>query len=93
MLNGITREAQLFIMAKASSEETRKAISTFITYSDTMKPLVTGKILRTLGIEEGPVLGEILEALHDAKIDQNLATKEEELEFVRIYTRARGLAP
>jgi tRNA nucleotidyltransferase (CCA-adding enzyme) len=93
VLNGITREAQLFIMAKASSEETRKAISTFITYSDTMKPLVTGKILRTLGIEEGPVLGEILEALHDAKIDQNLATKEEELEFVRIYTRARGLAP
>ncbi len=93
VLNGLTREAQLFIMAKASSEETRKAISTFITYSDTMKPLVTGKILRTLGIEEGPVLGEILEALHDAKIDQNLATKEEEMEFVRTYIRARGLAP
>jgi len=93
VLNGLTREAQLFIMAKASGEETRKAISTFITYSDTMKPLVTGKILRTMGIEEGPVLGEILEALHDAKIDRDLATKEEELEFVRTYIRARGLTP
>jgi tRNA nucleotidyltransferase (CCA-adding enzyme) len=93
VLNGLTREAQLFIMAKASGEETRKAISTFITYSDTMKPLVTGKMLRTMGIEEGPVLGEILEALHDAKIDRDLATKEEELEFVRTYIRARGLTP
>jgi len=38
------------------------------------------------------VFGEILGALKEAKIDQNLTTKDEELAFVRKYASAQRIA-
>jgi tRNA nucleotidyltransferase (CCA-adding enzyme) len=40
-----------------------------------------GKDLKKLGIESGPVLGEILQMLHDAKINGEIANKLEELKL------------
>ena len=78
-------------MAKTSSEKVRKAVSNYITYADSMKPVVGGRTLKLMGIKEGPVFGEILDALKKAKIDRNLGTKEEEVSFVHDFLREKGI--
>ena len=89
----LSLESRLFTMAKAQSDEMKKAISNFITYADSFKPLLSGKNLKQMGIEEGPVFGEILDALKDAKIDLGLTTKEQETAFVHQYIHERGNRP
>jgi len=76
-------------MAKTHSEEVRRSVSNYITYAESLEPTVTGRDIKTLGIKEGPVYGEILEALKKAKIDEGIATKAEELAFVRRFIRER----
>ncbi|OPY75597.1 MAG: CCA-adding enzyme [Syntrophorhabdus sp. PtaU1.Bin153] len=93
LLEPLSQEVKLFVMAKTKSEEVKKAISNYVTYKDVMKPVFTGKDLKKLGIKEGPVYKEILERLKGAKIDLNLRTKEEEEEFVRRYMAERGIVP
>lgn len=90
-LEPLSREAKLFIMARTKSEEIKKAISGYITNRDSYKPFVTGEDLKKMGIQEGPIYKEVLEALKDAKIDMNLKTKEEEAHFVDVYFMEKGL--
>jgi tRNA nucleotidyltransferase (CCA-adding enzyme) len=92
ILEGLSQESRLFVMAKTHSEDVKKAVSNYITFADSSLPIATGRDIRDLGIKEGPVYGEILAALREAKIDNGLATKEEELGFVRQYMRERNLA-
>ncbi len=89
-LETLSLEVRLFAMAKAQSEDTKKAISNYITYADAFKPVTTGKALKQMGMKEGRVFGEILDALKDAKIDLGLKTKEQELSFIRQYLQERG---
>jgi tRNA nucleotidyltransferase (CCA-adding enzyme) len=89
----LSLESSLFTMAKAQSDEMKKAISNFITYSDSFKPLLSGKNLKQMGVEEGPFFGEILDALKDARIDLGLTTKEQETAFVQQYLHERGNRP
>lgn len=91
VLESLSREAKLFIMARTRSEEIKKAISSYVTYKDVLKPVFTGKDLKKLGVKEGPVYKEILEQLKDAKIDLSLKTWEEEESFVRQYMAEKGL--
>ncbi len=93
ILEPLSREAKLFIMAKTKSEEIKKAISAYITSRDSSKPSMTGEDLKKLGIQEGPIYKEVLEKLKDAKIDMNLKTKEEERHFVEIYLMQKGVIP
>jgi tRNA nucleotidyltransferase (CCA-adding enzyme) len=92
-LEVLSLEARLFIMAKTQSDETKKAISNYITYADSFKPVLSGKNLKQMGVKEGPIFREILEALKVAKIDRSLATKEQEMEFVHAYMNERGMQP
>ncbi len=85
----LSLEARLFFMAKAQSDDMKKAVSNYITYADSFKPFLSGKALQQMGIKEGPFFGEVLDALKDAKIDLGLATKEEETAFVRQYIEER----
>jgi tRNA nucleotidyltransferase (CCA-adding enzyme) len=92
VLEPLSQETMLLIMAKTKSEEIKKAISNFVTYKDVLKPSFTGEDLKKLGIKEGPVYKEILETLKDAKIDLNLKTKEDEESFVKQYIIDHGIA-
>jgi tRNA nucleotidyltransferase (CCA-adding enzyme) len=92
-LEVLSLEARLFIMAKTQSDETKKAISNYITYADSFKPVLSGKNLKQMGVKEGPIFREILEALKVAKIDRSLVTKEQEMEFVHAYMNERGMQP
>ncbi len=91
ILELLSREAKLFIMAKTKSEETKKAISGYITSRNSYKSFTTGEDLKKLGIQEGPVYKEVLDKLKDAKIDMNLKTKEDEANFVDMLLMEKGL--
>jgi len=85
VLEMLSQETMLFIMAKTKSEEIKKSISNYVTYKDVLRPTFTGEDLKRLGIKEGPIYREILETLKDAKIDLNLKTKDDEETFVKKY--------
>jgi len=91
LLDGLSREALLFIMAKTRSQEVKKAISNYITHHDSFKPFTTGNDLKKLGVPAGPLYKEILEDLKDAKIDMNLKTKEAESHYLETYLGERGI--
>lgn len=92
LLEALSQEGRLFVMAKSHSDDVKKTVSNYITYADSLTPSATGEDVKALGIKEGPVYAEILEALKEAKIDRNLATKEEELAFMKRYVSEKGLA-
>lgn len=87
----LTQEGRLFVMARTHSDDVKKAVSGYITYAESLRPIATGEDLKNMGIKEGPVFREILDALKEAKIDRNLATREEELAFVRSYAEERSI--
>jgi tRNA nucleotidyltransferase (CCA-adding enzyme) len=91
VLELLSTEAMLFIMAKTRSEEIKKVISGYITNRDMYKPLTTGEDIKKMGLPEGPLYKEVLEDLKDAKIDTHLKTKEEELQYINNYLMEKGL--
>ncbi|MBP1748174.1 MAG: domain containing protein [Deltaproteobacteria bacterium] len=93
MLDSLSREAMLFIMAKTRSDDVKKAISNYITHLDSFKPFTTGNDLKKLGVHEGPVYKDILDHLKDAKIDLDLKTKEDETQFLQSYLFQKGILP
>jgi tRNA nucleotidyltransferase (CCA-adding enzyme) len=90
-LEPLSQEARLFIMAKMRSDDVKKTISNYITYEDSLKPLITGKDLKNMGIQEGPIFREILDSLKEEKIDKGLKTREDEIGFISNYLRHRGM--
>ncbi len=93
LIDPLSQEAKLYIMAKTRVPEIKKAVSNHINYIDSYKPLFTGNDLKRMGVKEGPVYREILEKLRDAKIDLNLKTKEEEMGFVASYMKEKDVVP
>lgn len=49
--------------------------------------LVTGHDLKALGLQPGPVFGEILNALEEAQLEGKLKTREEALVFLQMMVR------
>lgn len=92
VLEPLSQETMLFIMAKTKSDQIKRAISNYVMYKEVLRPHFTGEDLKKLGIKEGPVYKEILEKLKDAKIDLNLKTKEDEEIFVKKYIIEHGIA-
>jgi len=87
----LPQEAKLFIMAKTKVTDIKRMISNYITYSDTFKTILTGEDLKKMGIKTGPLYREILDRLWEAKIDLQLQTKEDEINFVRHHLKEKGI--
>jgi tRNA nucleotidyltransferase (CCA-adding enzyme) len=69
-------------MAKASSDRARMAISTYITHLRPTKIFLGGEDLKALGFKPGPIYSKILRAVLDARLNNQLKTKEDEIDFV-----------
>lgn len=57
-------------------------------YSDKLRHVKTsldGEALLAIGVSPGPKLGELLRALKEAKLDQKIKTRKEEMAFVRLW--------
>ena len=84
-------ECLLFMLALTKNEAVRKAISYFYTHQRNIKPLISGKDLKFLGIKPGPIYTTILNKIIDEKLDEKLNTMEEELEFAKQYAWQNNL--
>lgn len=76
-------ESILFVLALAHEGERKRAVSEFLLKHRLLKPLIKGDDLKALGLQPGPKYSEIFSAVLDEKIRGRLATKEEELAFVK----------
>lgn len=67
----LTDDAQVERLVRAYLEEWRYA-----------QPLLTGDDLQGLGVSPGPRMGELLRGLRDARLDGEVSTREDEVEWV-----------
>ncbi|MFP4109107.1 MAG: hypothetical protein ACLFT1_08510, partial [Desulfonatronovibrio sp.] len=58
-------------------------ISGFITQLRNIHPQISGKDLKKMGIEPGPVYGKILQEIKAAQIDGHLPDRQAQLEWVK----------
>jgi tRNA nucleotidyltransferase (CCA-adding enzyme) len=83
LLEGFDPEWLLFIMAKTQQERTRRAISLYFRNLQEVRPALQGKDLKAMGITPGPIYRQILDRLLDGRLNGELSSREEEVEFVR----------
>lgn len=82
-LNEFRTELILYMMAVTRKRATKKFISRYYNQLKDIKPTIGGKELVKAGLEPGPVFRQILEALLDAKLNGNIETTQQELDFVQ----------
>jgi tRNA nucleotidyltransferase (CCA-adding enzyme) len=83
LLNSLSEECLLYLMAKVTRKEAKKGIATFITQLKHTKIKTTGEDLKKLGLKPGKLYSKILDALRDAKLDGKVHNKREEIAFVK----------
>ncbi|MFH1114403.1 MAG: CBS domain-containing protein [Pseudomonadota bacterium] len=81
-LQKLQTEALLFMMAKTVRETTRKAVSEYITKLRYVKPHLKGSDLLEMGYPPGPLFGEILGTLRNARLDGLVTSPGEERELL-----------
>jgi len=89
-LGGFSLESLLFMMAKSAREETRMAISEYITTLRHVKPTLRGKDLLAMGYKPGPVYSDILRELRRALLDGRIKTVDDEIRLTREKFPAGG---
>ena len=75
------------MMAVTKRNTIKKAISYFFTDLRKISVYLKGKDLQKMGIAPGPIYREILEATLDAKLNGELKTRKDELNFARNYAQ------
>ena len=80
-------ELILYMMAATKHETVKRSISNYVTRLRYIDTSVTGKDLKKMGLEPGPIYREILQAVLDAKLNGQLKTRNDELDFVKAYVR------
>jgi tRNA nucleotidyltransferase (CCA-adding enzyme) len=83
LMSRLAPEGLIFLMGFSSAEETKKAISLFITYQRHVKTFLNGSDLQTLGYASGPIFRRILERLLHARLDNEVDSREDELTFLK----------
>jgi tRNA nucleotidyltransferase (CCA-adding enzyme) len=82
LLSPYDTESLLYMMARTNSEKAKRLISSYFTKLKSTKILLRGKDLTAAGFQPGPVFREIFDRLLEARLNDQLKTKEDELRFV-----------
>lgn len=82
-LNTLPTEVCLYIMAKTTHPDIRRAISVYFTHLRNISIHINGDDLIKMGIKPGKIYKRILEDLQDAVLDEKIAGREAELEYIR----------
>ena len=90
ILDPLSVETKLFMMAKTNQMATRRYISLYFTQLKDVKPLLRGADLIQIGMKPGPFIKKTLANLLKARLDEQVATQKDELEFV---SKERGVEP
>jgi tRNA nucleotidyltransferase (CCA-adding enzyme) len=80
-------ELILYMMATTKQKRIKRSISNYFTRLRHIDTSVKGKDLKKMGLEPGPIYREILEAVLDAKLNGQIKTRNDELDFVKNYAR------
>ncbi len=83
LLSPLDIEALLLMMAKSKQELAKKYISLYLTHLRNIKVTLTGNDLKQMGIPPGPSYRKIFVELLDAKLDGQVRSHEEEMDFVK----------
>jgi tRNA nucleotidyltransferase (CCA-adding enzyme) len=83
ILHGFAGEALLYLVAKTRDRGAKRQLSQFISRYRGVRPVLTGEDLKAMGLEPGPVFRKTLDALRDARLDGKIASREDEVAFVR----------
>lgn len=78
-------EQILSMMAMTKHDGLKKAISLYFTSLTQVKLTISGKDIHKTGLKQGPVYGEILNAVLDAKLDELVISHEDELRLMKDY--------
>ncbi|MBT8373339.1 MAG: CBS domain-containing protein [Deltaproteobacteria bacterium] len=84
-LSDFKTELLLYLMAVTKKEIVKRSLSNYFTRLRYVQPLISGRDLKMMGIEPGPVFRKILQAVLEEKINGRLKTKRDELTFVHKY--------
>ena len=82
-LNGLPVEVCLYLMAKTNQPAVKKAVSLYFTHLQNCTIHVTGDDLIRMGIKPGKIYTQILDDLHNAVLDEKVAGRKNELEYIR----------
>ena len=74
----------------SSSPQVRDALGLYLNQLRHSNPSLNGRDLISLGITKGPMVGEILQRLKDARTEGRITTREEELRLVEGYITMKG---
>jgi tRNA nucleotidyltransferase (CCA-adding enzyme) len=83
LLEPLSAEMKLFMMAKTAERETKQWISLFFTTLRGQQPLLKGRDLIRLGVRPGPIMKEILANLLRARLDRRIKTRDDEVDYVK----------
>ncbi|MBW1739908.1 MAG: CBS domain-containing protein [Deltaproteobacteria bacterium] len=76
-------ETLLYMMASTTHDSIQRAISNYVTRLRSITTLLGGKDLKKMGFKPGPIYREILGRLLDARLNGEVKTRMDEVEFVR----------
>lgn len=86
-ISGFKTELVLSMMATTKNEMVKRSISNYFTHLRYITPVIQGRDLIKLGFSPGPIFRDILEAVHDEKLDGKVKTKADELDFARSFRK------
>jgi tRNA nucleotidyltransferase (CCA-adding enzyme) len=83
LFNSLSTECLIYLMAKVTKREAKKALSTFLTQLRHATVETTGEDLKKLGFPPGKIYKKILDTLLDAKLDGKVQNRQEEIAYVK----------
>ena len=88
LLEPLSFETILFIMAKSGKKSVADRISDFFIRHNKIKIKIRGDDLKKLGMKPGPLYTKILRKVLHEKIEGGVRTKKDEIEFVKCIINA-----
>ena len=83
LLNSLSIEALLYLMAKTPHQPIKKAISNYITRLRFTEALLTGEDLKKMGLPPGRIYKQAFQRLLKARLDGKIKTREDEIGFIK----------
>ena len=83
LLSQYDTEILLYMMAKANNEKIRRLISNYFTKLKGTKIGLKGRDLKEMGFPPGPLYREILDRIMEARLNNLINTKDDEVRFVK----------
>ena len=88
VLDPLSNESKLFMMAKTTQVTTRRYISLYFTQLKDTKPILRGTDLIQMGMKSGPSIKKALSGLLKARLDEQVLTRQDEMEYI---SKAQGM--